>query len=64
MSTALVLAGGGVTGIAWEIGVLHGLKESGLDVPASAGLVVGTSAGSTVGAQLTTGHSLESLFVR
>lgn len=64
MSTALVLAGGGVTGIAWEIGVLHGLKENGLDVPASAGLVVGTSAGSTVGAQLTTGHSLESLFVR
>lgn len=64
MSTALVLAGGGVTGIAWEIGVLHGLKENGLDVPASADLVIGTSAGSTVGAQLTTGNPLESLFAR
>jgi NTE family protein len=47
-----VLAGGGVAGIAWEIGVLHGLRAAGgvlataLDAPA---LVVGTSAGSVVG---------------
>jgi NTE family protein len=51
-TTALVLGGGGVTGIAWEIGVLHGLRAAGgalavaLDAPA---LVVGTSAGSVVG---------------
>lgn len=51
-TTALVLAGGGVAGIAWEIGVLHGLRAAGgalaaaLDTPA---LVVGTSAGSVVG---------------
>ncbi len=51
-TTALVLSGGGVTGIAWEIGVLHGLRAAGgtlavaLDAPA---LVVGTSAGSVVG---------------
>lgn len=51
-TTALVLSGGGVAGIAWEIGVLHGLRAAGgalataLDAPA---LVVGTSAGSVVG---------------
>ena len=41
-TTALVLGGGGVTGIAWEIGVLHGLRAGGgtlaraLDAPALA----------------------------
>ena len=41
MSTALVLAGGGVTGIAWEIGVLLGLKENiiiGKLIPAGSGM--------------------------
>ena len=64
MSTALVLAGGGVTGIAWEIGVLHGLRERGLDIAGSADLIVGTSAGSTVGAQLATGQSLDEMLAR
>ena len=64
MSTALVLAGGGVTGIAWEIGVLLGLQENGLDIPATADTIIGTSAGSTVGAQLRTGNSLAGLFAR
>ena len=64
MSTALVLAGGGVTGIAWEIGVLLGLQENGLDIPATADTVIGTSAGSTVGAQLRTGNSLADLYAR
>ena len=49
--TALVLGGGGITGIAWEIGVLAGLAEAGVDL-SGADLVVGTSAGSVVGAQL------------
>jgi NTE family protein len=61
--TALVLGGGGVTGIAWEIGVLAGLARAGVDLT-GADLVVGTSAGSVVGAQLTGGADLEVLFAR
>src|SRR3954470_5402611 len=59
--TALVLGGGGVTGIAWEVGILKGLADAGVDL-ASADLVVGTSAGSVVGAQLTSGQSVQSLY--
>jgi NTE family protein len=54
-SKALVLAGGGVAGIAWELGMLDGLRQHGIDVT-DADLVVGTSAGSTVGAQVATGQ--------
>ncbi|MCZ2836736.1 patatin-like phospholipase family protein [Modestobacter sp. VKM Ac-2985] len=61
--TALVLGGGGVTGIAWEIGVLAGLAEAGVDLT-SADLVVGTSAGSVVGALVTTGADVDSLHER
>lgn len=50
-SRALVLGGGGAAGNAWLIGVLAGLQEAGLD-PTDAGLVVGTSAGTTAAAQL------------
>lgn len=56
---ALVLAGGGVTGIAWELGVIAGLADDGLELT-EADLIVGTSAGATVAAQITTG-SLEEL---
>lgn len=58
---ALVLGGGGVTGVAWEIGMLHGLAEGGVDLSA-ADLLIGTSAGSVVAAQLTSGVPLEQLF--
>ncbi len=58
---ALVLGGGGITGIAWETGLLHGLAEAGIH-PGEADRVVGTSAGSVVGAQLTTGCDLGSLY--
>jgi NTE family protein len=61
--TALVLGGGGITGIAWEIGVLAGLAEAGTDLT-GADLVVGTSAGSVVGAQLTCGAPLEEMYAR
>jgi NTE family protein len=61
--TALVLGGGGITGIAWEIGIVAGLAEAGIDLT-SAELVVGTSAGSVVGALLTTGADVESLHGR
>ncbi|MGY1661706.1 patatin-like phospholipase family protein [Geodermatophilus sp. SYSU D00705] len=60
---ALVLGGGGITGIAWEIGVLAGLAEAGVDLT-GADLVVGTSAGLVVGAQVTSGADLETLFAR
>ena len=50
-SPALVLGGGGSAGNAWLIGVLAGLLDGGLDVTGS-DLIVGTSAGSTVAAQL------------
>ena len=53
-SRALVLGGGGVTGIAWMTGLLAGLAEAGTDLT-SADLVVGTSAGSVVGAQILSG---------
>lgn len=52
--TALVLGGGGLTGVGWETGILYGLAQAGVDL-STADLVVGTSAGSVVGAQLTSG---------
>ncbi|HEY0756700.1 MAG TPA: patatin-like phospholipase family protein [Ktedonobacteraceae bacterium] len=58
---ALVLGGGGVAGVAWELGILVGLHEAGVDVR-NADLMLGTSAGSVVGAQITSGTDLESLF--
>ncbi|MGW2626808.1 patatin-like phospholipase family protein [Micromonospora taraxaci] len=54
MQRALVLGGGGVTGVAWELGLLAGLVERGVPVT-GADLVVGTSAGSVVGAQVCSG---------
>ena len=63
MSTALVLGGGGVAGIAWELGVLDALANAGVDLTA-ADRIIGTSAGAAVGAQLRTGESLESLCAR
>jgi NTE family protein len=50
---ALVLGGGGSAGNAWLIGVVAGLFDAGLDVT-EADLIIGTSAGSTAAAQITT----------
>ncbi|MFK0290645.1 patatin-like phospholipase family protein [Streptomyces sp. NPDC090442] len=62
--TALVLGGGGLTGIGWEVGMLAGLAEAGADL-SDADVVIGTSAGSIVGAQLTSGrYPLEELYRR
>jgi NTE family protein len=60
---ALVLGGGGVAGIAWMTGVLTGLAATGADVT-DADLVIGTSAGSNVAAQVTSGLPLEELYRR
>ncbi|MDP9167789.1 MAG: patatin-like phospholipase family protein [Actinomycetota bacterium] len=57
---ALVLGGGGSAGNAWEIGVIAGLYEAGLDVTV-ADRIVGTSAGATVAAQLTEASPVELL---
>lgn len=60
MSTALVLGGGGPVGIAWEVGLLAGLAEAGVDLT-TADQIVGTSAGSVVGARLALGEPLTGL---
>ena len=54
MSRALVLGGGGPVGIAWESGLLAGLAQAGLDL-GHADHIIGTSAGSFVGARLAMG---------
>lgn len=57
---ALVLGGGGPVGIAWEAGLLAGLADGGVDV-SRADLVLGTSAGSFVGALIAGGRDPASL---
>lgn len=63
----LVLAGGGVAGIAWETGFLLGICD---ESPSAAGklfdadVVLGTSAGATVAAQISGGVGLAELFER
>jgi NTE family protein len=56
-NVALVLGGGGAAGNAWEIGVIAGLAEAGLDMNDVADLVIGTSSGATAAAQLRSGVS-------
>jgi NTE family protein len=63
MTEALVLGGGGVAGVSWLTGVLAGLADAGQDFTA-VDLLVGTSAGSTVAAQVGSGLSLEELYAR
>jgi len=58
---ALVLGSGGVTGVAWELGLLAGLAARGIDL-AGADVVIGTSAGSLAGAQVTSGTGLAELY--
>jgi NTE family protein len=60
---ALVLGGGGVAGIAWMTGLLFGLIEQGVDLR-TAEMMVATSAGAAVAAQLGSGLSLKDLFDR
>jgi NTE family protein len=51
---ALVLAGAGAAGNAWELGLIAGLYDAEVDLT-EADLIIGTSAGSTVAAQITSG---------
>jgi NTE family protein len=57
MSRALVLGGGGPLGIGWQAGLLAALADAGVAL-GQADAVVGTSAGSVVGAQLTSDRPL------
>ena len=62
-----MLAGGGLAGIGWETGILRGIAD---ETPETAkalldlDVLVGTSAGSTVAAQLGSGLALDVLFDR
>ena len=58
-----VLGGGGVTGIAWEVGVLAGLADEGVTVTPEA-VLIGTSSGAVVGAQIASGTPLAELYER
>jgi NTE family protein len=60
MSRALVLGGGGPVGIAWEAGLLAGLAEGGV-AAGEADFIVGTSAGSVVGALVAMGREPASI---
>lgn len=51
----LVLGGGGAYLVSWMMGYFHALKQNGVDL-ATADVVVGTSAGSVVGAVLSSGR--------
>jgi NTE family protein len=58
-----VLGGGGVTGIAWEVGILAGLADEGVQIGPGA-VLIGTSAGAVVGAQVTSGTPIDNLYER
>jgi NTE family protein len=58
---ALVLGGGGITGIAWESGVLAGLIDSGVLVN-HADKILGSSAGSYVGSILAHGQNMKTYY--
>lgn len=59
-SRAVVLGGGGPVGVGWLVGMLLGLRDAGLDLN-DADTVVGTSAGSIVGAHLRIDRTREAL---
>jgi NTE family protein len=64
---ALVLAGGGLAGIAWEIGILRGIEDASAETARAlldSDVLLGTSAGSAVAAQLGSGLSLDELYDR
>ncbi|MFJ2607858.1 patatin-like phospholipase family protein [Streptomyces sp. NPDC091279] len=54
MDTAVVLGGGGLTAYAWQVGMLAGLAETGVDL-GDADLFGGTSAGALLAAELASG---------
>jgi NTE family protein len=59
---ALVLGAGGIVGMAYHAGVLRALDEVGGVDPRQASVVIGTSAGAMVGAQVRLGRSADELW--
>ena len=67
MTRGLVLAGGGLAGIAWETGLLLGIADEfpdAADTVLRSDVLVDTSAGSAVSAQISSGVGLQELFDR
>lgn len=65
MTDVLVLGGGGVAGVAWELGVLQGIADKDPELAVrviGAARVIGTSAGSSVAVQITSGIPLVALY--
>lgn len=60
---ALVLGGGGIAGLGWLAGLIHGLHETGVDLR-DADRLIGTSAGSATAAQLRSGQPITTLYAR
>jgi NTE family protein len=60
---ALVLGAGGHAATAWELGVITGMADAGVD-GRDADVIVGTSAGARVGVLLAGGLTLEDVFQR
>jgi NTE family protein len=60
MTSGVVLGGGGIAGVAWEAGIVIGLRRAGVDL-SSADVIVGTSAGSIVGSHVAFGTDLQAL---
>lgn len=61
MSRAVVLGSGGATGGAWELGVLKGLGDAGIDLT-RADLFVGSSVGAVLASQIQSGQSIGDLY--
>ncbi len=62
-----MLAGGGLAGIAWEIGILRGIADELAETARAlldSDVLLGTSAGSAVAAQLGSGVGLDTLYDR
>jgi NTE family protein len=50
-----------LTGYAWEVGILKGLRDAGIDLTV-ADLIIGTSAGSILGTQIRSGKAVDDLY--
>ncbi len=62
-----MLAGGGLVGIAWETGILRGIEDESPETARAlleSDVLIGTSAGSTVAAQLGSGLTLDAMYER
>jgi NTE family protein len=60
MRTGLVLSGGGLLAVGWELGVLRGMQDGGVD-RGRFDVVIGTSAGAIAGAIAASGAPLEAI---